>query len=359
MRIVHINYDATWSGGASIAMLRMHRKMRAEGIDSQIVCICNADEPGAVLHRRGWARGLLLFTSRVIMKVLFGHCRSTGLFPSGLPERVNALNPDKVIIHWIQNDVMSVAELKEIKAPMEWYFHDLWPIRGLTPCDYYKVPRRMRGLDRLVRRQRRRVIQSLKGRLTPLCASQWVAKAIRESACFEGFEPRLVSLTVEPCFTPRARGANTSHDKFTILAGACKGVLNGIKGLDRLFAAIELLTDQERTQIKVVVFGEEGARRKIAGVPVECVGWKMDEELADLYRSADVFAFPSHEETYGQTKLEALACGIPVIAFDETACAEGIVHKQTGWISPPNDLADYAEGIRHYLRQCTTFDSLA
>ena len=39
-----------------------------------------------------------------------------------------------------------------------------------------------------------------------------------------------------------------------------------------------------------------------------------DRELADLYRSADAFVIPSRSEGFGLTHLEAMACGIPVIA---------------------------------------------
>ena len=36
-----------------------------------------------------------------------------------------------------------------------------------------------------------------------------------------------------------------------------------------------------------------------------------------------------------------------VIAFDRTACAEGIEHGVTGWIAPNGDFAAYADGLTH------------
>ena len=39
----------------------------------------------------------------------------------------------------------------------------------------------------------------------------------------------------------------------------------------------------------------------------------------------------------------------PVIAFDRTACAEGIEHGATGWIAPNGDFAAYADGLAHYF----------
>ena len=48
---------------------------------------------------------------------------------------------------------------------------------------------------------------------------------------------------------------------------------------------------------------------------VEFVGFKTGTELADYYRMADVFVFPSVWETFGLVMIEAMACGTPVAAY--------------------------------------------
>jgi glycosyltransferase involved in cell wall biosynthesis len=48
---------------------------------------------------------------------------------------------------------------------------------------------------------------------------------------------------------------------------------------------------------------------------VEFVGFKTGKELADYYRMADVFVFPSQWETFGLVMIEAMACGTPVAAY--------------------------------------------
>lgn len=47
-------------------------------------------------------------------------------------------------------------------------------------------------------------------------------------------------------------------------------------------------------------------------------GIKTGRELADFYRSADVFVFPSKTDTFGMVIVEALACGLPVAAYPVT-----------------------------------------
>jgi glycosyltransferase involved in cell wall biosynthesis len=48
---------------------------------------------------------------------------------------------------------------------------------------------------------------------------------------------------------------------------------------------------------------------------VEFVGFKTGHDLADYYRLADVFVFPSRWETFGIVMIEAMACGTPVAAY--------------------------------------------
>ena len=48
---------------------------------------------------------------------------------------------------------------------------------------------------------------------------------------------------------------------------------------------------------------------------VEFVGFKTGKDLADYYRLADVFVFPSRWETFGIVMIEAMACGTPVAAY--------------------------------------------
>ncbi len=45
-------------------------------------------------------------------------------------------------------------------------------------------------------------------------------------------------------------------------------------------------------------------------------GPKFGVELAEHYASADVFVFPSLTDTFGNVLLEALACGVPVAAYN-------------------------------------------
>lgn len=66
-----------------------------------------------------------------------------------------------------------------------------------------------------------------------------------------------------------------------------------------------------------VVVGDGPARAALAAEypHVHFLGAKFGEDLAAIYRAADVFVFPSRTDTFGLVMIEALACGTPVAAL--------------------------------------------
>ncbi|MCA9388589.1 glycosyltransferase family 1 protein, partial [Candidatus Berkelbacteria bacterium] len=67
-----------------------------------------------------------------------------------------------------------------------------------------------------------------------------------------------------------------------------------------------------------VLVGQGPDLAKLKGVHPEVIflGKKTGRELAEYYRSADVFVFPSKTDTFGLVMIEALASGIPVAAYN-------------------------------------------
>ena len=64
--------------------------------------------------------------------------------------------------------------------------------------------------------------------------------------------------------------------------------------------------------------------------------------LAAYYASADLFVFPSQTETFGNVTLEALASGIPVLAFDCAAARDWVQTGINGWLVAENNPEGFA-----------------
>jgi glycosyltransferase involved in cell wall biosynthesis len=64
--------------------------------------------------------------------------------------------------------------------------------------------------------------------------------------------------------------------------------------------------------------------------------------LAAYYASSDLFVFPSQTETFGNVTLEALASGIPVLAFDCAAARDWVQRGINGWLVAENNPDGFA-----------------
>lgn len=62
------------------------------------------------------------------------------------------------------------------------------------------------------------------------------------------------------------------------------------------------------------------------------VGLKKGEDLAKHYASGDLFLFPSMTETFGNVVLEAMASGLPVVAYDYAAAGSYVEHGVSGFL---------------------------
>ena len=79
-----------------------------------------------------------------------------------------------------------------------------------------------------------------------------------------------------------------------------------------------------RPEAKFVWVGDGPSREQLQRDNPDFVfcGIQRGEDLARHFASADLFVFPSHSETFGNVTLEALASGVPTVAFDYGAAHE-------------------------------------
>ena len=82
---------------------------------------------------------------------------------------------------------------------------------------------------------------------------------------------------------------------------------------------------------KVIVGdGPDRARLSSQYPSVVFTGKKEGATLADHFRSADIFVFPSRTDTFGMVLVEAMACGLPVAAYPVTGPLDIITHPALG-----------------------------
>lgn len=365
MTVVHIayKYGLCNTGGAAIAATRLHQALLARGVDSHYVCILKyEDGPNVhVLPESGWRRCLFFALTKLTRGLWkFTPYRKSiplNLVPLfGLKKLLTELKPDVVHVQWINADVCSFEQLACLPYKIVFNLHDLYLINvdkaypgndrryidGLTIENSSWIERWLVG------RKRKMIERKCKSFIGP---SEWVCSICRQSVVGRGMPAIAIpNIIDERFFRPLDETSlQEMSDKFVILFGAYGGRSGRLKGFSDLCGALKLLPLAVKQNSLLYIFGESAETCRIEGVETHFLGAIHSvDRMTQIYRDAGLFAFPSREETQGMTKVEALLCGVPVVAFDRTACAEGIEHGFSGWIASDGSADGFEKGIESF-----------
>lgn len=114
------------------------------------------------------------------------------------------------------------------------------------------------------------------------------------------------------------------------------------KNIDYLADALER-TKAARPKVKLLIVGDGPARPGLEtrlGLRARFVGYRSGDDLADHYAAADLFAFASRTETFGNVVLEAMASALPVVAVRAGGPGDTVRDSQTGFLIEPDAPSD-------------------
>jgi glycosyltransferase involved in cell wall biosynthesis len=131
------------------------------------------------------------------------------------------------------------------------------------------------------------------------------------------------------------------------------GRISWEKNLHLLIQAYQRM-DHRRCHLVIVGNGPAFAevQSQLQGFPVTFTGYLTGEDLAAAYASADLFAFPSYTETFGQAVLEAMASGLPVVGLSAQGVCDLVRHGRSGLLL--NIEASIGEEQVELYRTCLT-----
>lgn len=112
------------------------------------------------------------------------------------------------------------------------------------------------------------------------------------------------------------------------------GRLAAEKNLTALTAAFTTIR-QQQPQARLLLVGDGPERKAMQSLLPDAIfaGTRRGEDLAAHYASGDIFLFPSVTETFGNVTLEAMASGLPMVAYDYAAAAQHLRHQQSGLLA--------------------------
>jgi len=334
MRVLHLNTHS--SGGSYEYALLLSAALAEEGTESQVL----ARDSQQLQSGKP-------FLDRVIRKayVSFSTEPWHGTRRLLSPPRAEELQGvDLVHLHTVADwfNVPSWLETLPTGIGVVITLHDMWHFTGgcflyrgcdrftetCAPCPILKVP-----LNRvLAKDEQRRKLQAYRSRRVQFVAnSQWSAELadrsaiVRACGCSRVIPPGIDTEVFRPQEKAQCRAElGIPPDAFVIAAGAASltDINKNIPWLLEQLAGLSELED-----VLVVLLGE-GALEIPIGLNVRLTGGVADRiKRAMLFSAADVFVSASLMETYGLTLIEAMSCGIPVVAFRTGGVPEAVPNE--------------------------------
>jgi glycosyltransferase involved in cell wall biosynthesis len=275
--------------------------------------------------------------ARVLDNVGFASRRVTEKFVQWIQE----YDPDLIHLHNIHGYYLNLEVLfqylKKAKKPVVWTLHDCWAFTGhcayfsAAGCNKWKehchhCPQKNTYPASMLKDNSRQNYDRKKAaflgmpNLVLTTPSDWLASMVGQSFLAEYPIHRIYNGIDLEKFQPRSSNFREQYgltDQKIILG--VSSVWDQRKGL----ADFVELSNHIGDEYRIVLVGLTEKQKQ--GLPSNIIAIsKTDnvEKLVEIYSAADVFVNPSREETMGLTTAEALACGTPVIVYDQTAVPE-------------------------------------
>lgn len=396
MKLLHVNQQAGRGGAAGIC-LGLHRALLAEGHQSAVIVGREAGEdPNVRLinhdrYRSAWGRFWMIPARRInpysgrvrgarrVSQLWLPRLASPRRFWSwwaghedfDFPGTIHlleqaALTPDVLHLHNLHGDYFDLRTLPQLSVMMPTIItlHDTWMLAG--HCSYSIECERWKtgcglcphlDLSPAVRRDRtafnwerkRDIYQS--SHLTFVCPSQWLADKVHQSILMPGAERLTVihngvdTSVFKPGDKAAARERLGWPQEAFIVMFAANGVRHNMwKDYPTMREAIRLAGEKVSGRpIRFFAIGDTAPAEQAGVVKIEFLPYR--DSLAECYQAADVFLHAAKADTFPTTILEALACGVPVVATAVGGIPEQIIEGETGFLVPAGDAPALAERL--------------
>lgn len=173
-----------------------------------------------------------------------------------------------------------------------------------------------------------------------------ISNAVKDAMVSGGIDPARIDVVYSGINMPvpgvgrRDWRAELAWPDDAVICGVV-GAMTAEKGLDSLTAIARLLHPGARRRMRLVLLGgDSGGLHDLSGIPAFRAGFVHDIEPA--MAGLDVLLHPSTAEGLGTAVLDAMALGVPAVAFAVGGLPEIIADGETGLLVPEGDVQSFA-----------------
>ncbi len=385
MKILFVN-TSDWNGGAAIAARRLGDALSSAGVEVSMLVLRKGETGDHIFTvAPEWKARFAFLWERLVIWINNGFSRKNlfkiSIADTGfdITQTAEFKAADIIHLHWVNQGLLSLGAIDRIfksGKPIVWTMHDMWECTSIChhaygcgrfksacrDCGFLRFPSKF-DLSARVFKQKREIFHSTSA--TFVAVSRWLAEQARESTLLRGKQIEVIPNTLslarfelldrEEC---RQRLALPS-DKFIVLFGAVR-VDDPIKGFPVLMDALQRLAKLPgyKDKLHFVFLGKIKNRQSVLPlIPVSYTyaGWVDDpRRMSEFYSASNIVVSASRYEAFGQTLIEAQACGCLPVSFGNSGQADIIRHGENGFLVDEHTAEALAEGIGRALEQEAT-----
>jgi glycosyltransferase involved in cell wall biosynthesis len=364
MNILLINtVDA--KGGAAVSAYRLHKELIRQGHSSRMLVGEKLSDDPSVSEIGGMKGRLRHYKDSLEGITGLQYFFSTG--PGAILNNSAFRDSDVVHLHNTHGGYLNLWAVREIARhkPLVWTLHDMWPITGhcchSLDCERWKegcgqcpypetYPAVSIDTTKMLLAIKKKIYSEARFLIT--APSRWLLDKLQESIISDKKAFIVANAVDADEFRPREKavarqGLGLPRDRFIVMFASSGGIKNPYKGFDYAAEAVRILYSKGLRPFLLVAGNVEKTDLKGLGIEGADIGEVKDiGRMADCYSSSDALILPSIAENSPLTALEALATGVPVVAFDTGGVKEAVLHKRTGYIARQRDAYSLSEGVR-------------
>ncbi|TAH03766.1 MAG: glycosyltransferase [Sphingobacteriales bacterium] len=279
---------------------------------------------------------------------------------------------DVLHIHWINSGFLSIKNLNQLfnlRKPIVFTLHDMWAFTGgchyagecknfienCGACKFLRNPS-INDISKKGWLSKNNLYQQ-NNRIVFVACSNWMAQMAKQSSLLAGARIEIIpnpidTLIYKPLNKIKIREKWGFKVDATLIIFGAANINDKRKGIAYLIDALQILKDKFPShKLQIVLFGKNNLL-DVSQFPFPTKNLSIitaEQDLVEIYNLADVFVLPSLEDNLPNMVMEAMACGVPVVAFNQGGIPEMIDHKQNGYVAQYQSANDFAQGINWVL----------